>query len=579
MTIQKYGVAEFFYTAKVSGDPFKVVFEAKVFCPGGKTVTVPGFYDGDDTFRVRFMPEQEGAYSYVTNSSEAALSDKAGSFVVVPAAAESHGKVKVKDQYWLEYQDGSNYYEAGTTCYAWIYQSEELREMTLKTLSKGYFNKMRMCTFPKWYEHNRKEPELYPFEGTLGAFDYDRPNVKLFQLLDEMVLRLEALGIEADIILFHPYDKPGWDFSNMSKEQDKAYLKYVMARLGAYHNVWWSLANEFDIFRGGYKSKNSNWKELVEFVAEHNTFGHMIGIHQCMTMYDHRDPNLTHCSIQRDEIYVTAENTDEWRDKFGKPVVIDECSYEGSLAYNWGGISAEEMVRRFWEATARGGYMGHGETYVDDENDILWWSHGGVLHGQSPERIRFLRQVMDLVPNQELSSKSRRGNFAIGKAGIDTQLIYFGYYQPKRYELALPKAGKYRCYVIDTWNMTMEKSPELMSGHVVIELPERPWCAILFVAEEKKDLSSIPFDADTVLEDTMDKPGGKKFVRYMKFFMKLTNMEKFSDMAMKLTVNQAAQMSGMDEKKKAEMLEGYRLMIDENKMLKGGLTLFKAMKK
>ena len=36
-------------------------------------------------------------------------------------------------------------------------------------------------------------------------------------------------------------------------------------------------------------------------------------------------------------------------------------------------ISGQELVRRFWEATVRGGYAGHGETYVNPD-DILWWS-------------------------------------------------------------------------------------------------------------------------------------------------------------------------------------------------------------
>ncbi len=35
------------------------------------------------------------------------------------------------------------------------------------------------------------------------------------------------------------------------------------------------------------------------------------------------------------------------------------------------------MVRRFWETAVRGGYCGHGETYLHPE-DILWWSKGGV---------------------------------------------------------------------------------------------------------------------------------------------------------------------------------------------------------
>jgi hypothetical protein len=55
------------------------------------------------------------------------------------------------------------------------------------------------------------------------------------------------LGIEADLILWHPYDR--WGFSRMTKEEDDLYLSYVIARFAAYRNVWWSLANEYDLLR------------------------------------------------------------------------------------------------------------------------------------------------------------------------------------------------------------------------------------------------------------------------------------------------------------------------------------------
>ena len=72
-----------------------------------------------------------------------------------------------------------------------------------------------------------------------------------------------------------------------------------------------------------------------------------------------------------------------------KPVVLDEIAYEGDIQHGWGNLTGEEMLRRFWEAACRGGYPGHGETYLNKEN-ILWWSHGGKLHGESHKRFGFL---------------------------------------------------------------------------------------------------------------------------------------------------------------------------------------------
>ena len=45
----------------------------------------------------------------------------------------------------------------------------------------------------------------------------------------------------------------------------------------------------------------------------------------------------------------------------------------------------------------RGGYAGHGETYLTEEK-ILWWSHGGELHGESWKRLEFLHKIMLQTP-------------------------------------------------------------------------------------------------------------------------------------------------------------------------------------
>ena len=50
-------------------------------------------------------------------------------------------------------------------------------------------------------------------------------------------------------------------------------------------------------------------------------------------------PWVTHASIQRVDVYRTAENTDAWRERWGKPVVIDECAYEGDIDQGWGNIT------------------------------------------------------------------------------------------------------------------------------------------------------------------------------------------------------------------------------------------------
>lgn len=39
-----------------------------------------------------------------------------------------------------------------------------------------------------------------------------------------------------------------------------------------------------------------------------------------------------------------------------------------------------------------------GETYLSDD-DVLWWAKDGKLKGKSPERIAFLRELMESLPS------------------------------------------------------------------------------------------------------------------------------------------------------------------------------------
>ena len=537
MQIAKYGFYEARFSAEIARNPFDVQFSVNVTCPDGTMKTVCGFYDGGNTFAFRFMPEAEGVYKYVTVCKTAKLNGLTGSFKCISGNDCNHGKVSVKNKFWFSYADGTPFFQAGTTCYAWIHQSKELRTQTLNTLSLGYFNKLRMCVFPKWYEYNDRQPELFPFEGSVqSGFDYDRLNVEFFRHIEKCVGELAALGIEADVILFHPYESQDWRFNYMTRTQDERYLRYIISRLSAYHNVWWSLANEYDLLKTGYKRKVAAWKRLIKFVHDNDPYGHPVSIHQLKRLFDHRNKYLSHCSIQRTDMYLTAEHTDTWREIYGKPVIIDECVYEGNLNAWWGGITAEELVRRFWEAAVRGGYLGHSETYYDVSGNI-WWSHGGVLHGKSAERIKFLREVMDECPNTSFTSESGTNNIARAIAGTDTQLIYFGNYQPYRYMLNLLGGGKYRIIIIDTWNMEITELSDLRTGTTEIELPTKPFMAILCIAAEQG--KKTPFTRDSVFEEMKLTSCGHRFLRLLKRLI-----PAYYSGLLQMTITQCSKLSG-----------------------------------
>jgi hypothetical protein len=496
LVVRKWDMFELSLTGPREGNPFIDVEFGATFEYGNRRVPVTGFYDGDGVYRVRFMPDAEGEWRYTTHSSANVLDGKTGTFVCDPAAEGSHGPVRVRNGYHFAYADGTPYFPFGTTCYAWTHQPEALQAQTIETLKHARFNKLRMGVFPKHYIYNENDP-LYPvFEtGADGMPDFSRPNVLAFRQFEKQVAALLALGIEADVIVFHPYDR--WNYCDRSLAEDTLYLKYLVSRLHAWRNVWWSLANEYDFLLD--VKPVTQWDRYFHLIEEHDPARHLMSIHngEVSMKFDHRKPWVSHVCVQDWDV----KRTDQWRREWGKPLVNDELEYEGDIPRPWGNISAQEVVHRFWITVTRGGYAGHGETYLHPE-DELWWAKGGVLRGESWKRIGFLRGIVEEDVVNGLTPLAEDGHWewsrVSGARDGDFRLIYFGEHQPREWAIGLPmEDGDYEIDLIDTWEMTitpLEKSPLPVSpalrqrgGQIIggkpeaafgVKLPGKPYMAV-----------------------------------------------------------------------------------------------------
>ena len=157
--------------------------------------------------------------------------------------------------------------------------------------------------------------------------------------------------------------------------------------------------------------------------------------------------------------------------------MLFRSKYEGNIPKRWGNISGQEMVRRFWLGTVGGAYVGHGETYLDP-NEVLWWSKGGTLHGESPQRIAFLKKILDAAPAEGLNSVS---TYYAG-AGQEGRyyLFYFDVNQPAEYEFDLGRGAAYHADIIDPWEMTVTPVAGTFTGKFSFKLPGKPLQAVRF---------------------------------------------------------------------------------------------------
>jgi hypothetical protein len=462
-SVERWGTFELALRGPDAGNPYRDVDFGADFRHRHRVVRVDGFYDGGGVHRVRFMPDREGEWTYTTRSTASGLDAVEGGFSCAPARPGNHGPVRVAGPRTFRYADGTPYLPFGTTCYHWTHDEDEALEgLTLRTLAASPFNKVRMCLLPT----RAMSPPRLPFPGRVPGppsprrLDTTRFDTAFFAHFERRVRDLRDLGVEADVILFHPYDQGHWGVDDMSRDEDLFLVRHVVARLAAYRNVWWSIANEYDF---NTAKTVEDWDRIGQYVQRSDPYQHLRSIHNGTRMYeyeriyDFRAAWTTHQSIQ----HWDAALAPRWLDRVAKPVVLDEIGYEGILGRRWGNLTGRALVRQFWHGMTAGAYVGHGECYPEqDEDDSAWISRGGRLHGEATPRIAFLRRLWE----------ESQGDV----------IVYFGDRRHRHRDVPLPKdGGPWTLDLIDTWNMTVTPLPgPPRRGTARVPLDHRPDLAL-----------------------------------------------------------------------------------------------------
>lgn len=488
--VEKYGVFELTLKGSDAGNPFIDLQLTATFTQGNKTFTPEGFYDGNGTYKIRFMPDQEGEWTYTTASNHNDLNNKKGSFICTPSA-KNKGPVRVRNTFNFAYADGTPFYPFGTTIYEWSFQPEDKKAQTIASLKASPFNKARMLAIPPYKANYLEGPgklTVFPFMGSSKAdWDFSRFNPLFFQRLEADIKQLNEIGVQADLILFRPYDKGKWGFDMMNDATNQRYLRYMIARFAAFENVWWSLCNENSFIK---HLSDEDWDRYFQVVQQYDPYGHLRSIHNADRIYDYNKPWVTHVSLQYYNAVKVFGVSPLLRDMYKKPIVHDEINYEGNIPSRWGQLTGEEMTRRFWIAFIGGAYATHGEALQGG-----WISGGGKLTGTSPARIAFLKKIVEAGPAEGLRPLDQY--YLLNTAGKygDYYLIYFGEQTPGSWTFLLPddelkKGMRFKVDIIDTWNMTIkpveqEFEIDSISRYNVtdkkkstIKLPGKPYIAL-----------------------------------------------------------------------------------------------------
>jgi Ca-activated chloride channel family protein len=181
--------------------------------PNGASAIVNGFWDGGQTFRIRFTPTVEGTWSYATVSDDPGLDAQAGFINCVKADAGAHGFVR--------YASG-----ASTTSGApetWTYDDGTAVAGEVTT-TVGVRARVARCG-----------GDGDPCGASIGP-GRDFIDVAMLQAADARVKEALGSGRVVDICLFD-----AGDAVTTGEARTYRYIEYMTARYGAYARVVWGL--------------------------------------------------------------------------------------------------------------------------------------------------------------------------------------------------------------------------------------------------------------------------------------------------------------------------------------------------
>ena len=239
--------------------------------PSGRQKTVRGFWDGGKDWKVRFVPDEVGTWTYKTSCSDdknAGLHEVEGTFECVknqsPHVIYQKGSIKRNPgKYHLSYADGSPFFWMACTAWNGALKSSEAEwdQYLTDRKEKGY-NTIQFVT-TQWRGGDMDREGRVAFTGS-GRIEL---NIEFFQRLDQKVDRINEYGLVAAPVLLWAlpsitgrYLSPGY---YLPHEEAILLAKYMVSRYGG-NQVVWILGGDGEYL----KAYEQHWKEIGRGVFE-----------------------------------------------------------------------------------------------------------------------------------------------------------------------------------------------------------------------------------------------------------------------------------------------------------------------
>ncbi|NTV47028.1 MAG: DUF4038 domain-containing protein, partial [Chlorobiales bacterium] len=410
--------------------PVSVTFTGTSGAASGKSLTVKGFWDGGNTWKVRFAPPYSGTWAYSSSSGDPGLNAQSGSITASDWSETEkqdnptrRGMLKVNpsNPHFFAYADGTPFFWAADTWWQW--SREGINLSTWKSLvdqraAQGY-------NLGQVYVGGEQllPPSTNPTPGDnfiLNSPSGNPTNANLdinhFKNFDPFVAYANSKGITLWLTAF--WSNPGSpDGRYFSADFAKNFYRYLLARYGAY-NILFVLCGEH------YASQVSGyWDPIGNMFESEDPYKHLVSIHTGS------ESNTPTYNTLNDKAWMKFHQHQHGH-TFDLPRLLSEVSggwaknkpyVTTEITYQFGNSNfPENIIRAGAWISALSGAAGHTygaggiwEADVPEARSTCTWSsdpyetsiayNGGAQFGYFARFFRSL-EFSKLVPHQELIS-------------------------------------------------------------------------------------------------------------------------------------------------------------------------------
>jgi hypothetical protein len=445
-TAEQWKVFETSFESSIKHEnPFLDVQADVVFEKQGTEWKQPAFWNGGNSWNIRFAFPETGTFTYRIESNDSSLNGKTGTVEVHAYKGNNplikHGHLRVsKNNRHFEHADGTPFLWMGDTwwkCLSKRLSFDEFKELTDDRAKKGFSLVQIVCGpypdedfFTDWWDNEGGKPYL--------DREFTKINLEYFKYTDQRFEYMVQSGIVPAIVgAWGRHDCDAMRYIGTSGM--KRHWRELIARYGAFPTVW---------IAGG-EASGELWNETARYVIETDPFSRPVTVHakpglsvrqsvgaDCVNFdflqTGHGHPGESYHAIDK----LTASYNVEPH----MPALISEHSYEehmkGGPAYTqrfvfWGsmlsgGAGLTYGAAGIWHAGIEG-FPASVNTY-----DFTTWRQGMVYPGSAQMGLNaeFLRKY----PWEKFEVHHQWGREGMFAAGIPGEIRMLYLPRPRAYQ-------------------------------------------------------------------------------------------------------------------------------------------------